>query len=56
VIMQLSVDASPELVARLLPDRWALDHPKHVLTHRLEESRQKSQRRDPRRAARPRSR
>jgi transposase len=56
VIMQLSVDASPELVARLLPDRWALAHPEHVLAHRLEESRQKAQRRDQRRAARSRSR
>jgi hypothetical protein len=55
VIMQLSVDASPELVARLLPDRWALAHPEHVLAHRLEESRQKAHRRDQRRAARSRS-
>jgi transposase len=52
VILQLSVDASPEMLARLLPDRWALEHPEHVLTHRLEESRQKAQRRDQRRAAR----
>jgi transposase len=54
VILQLSVDASPELLAGLLPDRWALAHPEHVLTHRLEESRQKAQRRDQRRARRPR--
>jgi transposase len=57
VILQLSVDPSPEMLARLLPERWALEHPKHVLTHRLEESRQKAQRRDQRRAerrARPR--
>ena len=32
VILQLSVDASPELLAGLLPDRWALAHPDHVLT------------------------
>ena len=54
VILQLSVDASPEMLARLLPDRWALEHPGHVLTHRLEESRQKAQRRDQRRANRRR--
>jgi hypothetical protein len=52
VILQLSIDASPELLADLLPDRWALAHPDHVLTHRLEESRQKAQRRDERRARR----
>jgi transposase len=55
VILQLSVDASSESLARLLPDRWALTHPEHVLSHRLEESRQKAQRRDQRRASRPRS-
>jgi transposase len=55
VILQLSVDASPELLAGLLPDRWALAHPEHVLTNRLEESRQKAQRRDQRRARRARS-
>jgi transposase len=52
VILQLSVDASPESLARLLPDRWALAHPEHILSHRLEESRQKAQRRDQRRASR----
>jgi transposase len=55
VILQVSVDPSPEFLARLLPDRWALEHPEHVLAHRLEESRQKAQRRDQRRASRPRS-
>jgi transposase len=56
VILQLAVDASPETLDRLLPDRWALTHPEHVLNHRLEESRQKAQRRDQRREARrPRS-
>jgi hypothetical protein len=54
VILQLSVDASPKLLAGLLPDRWARAHPEHILTHRLEESRQKAQRRDQRRARRPR--
>lgn len=54
VILQVSVDASPERLAGLLPDRWALAHPEHVLAHRLEESRQKAQRRDQRRARRPR--
>jgi transposase len=52
VIMQLTVDASPDQLTRLLPDRWALAHPEHVLTHRLEESRQKAQRRDQRRSER----
>jgi transposase len=52
VILQLSVDASRESLERLLPDRWAVDHPENVLSHRLEESRQKAQRRDQRRAAR----
>ena len=55
VILQLSVDAGPESLARLLPDRWALAHPEHILSHRLEESRQKAQRRDQRRANRSRS-
>jgi DNA invertase Pin-like site-specific DNA recombinase len=52
VILQLSVDASPESLAKLLPERWALMHPEHVLTHRLEESRQKAHRRDERRGMR----
>ena len=55
VILQLSVDASPELLAGLLPDRWALSHPEHVLNHRLDESREKARRRDQRRAQRRRS-
>jgi transposase len=55
VILQLSVDASPELLVGLLPDQWALAHPEHILSHRLEESRQKAQRRDQRRAWRRRS-
>ena len=52
VILQLAVDASPEFLAGLLPDRWALAHPEHILTYRLEESRQKAQRRDQRRRKR----
>jgi transposase len=56
VILQLSVDASPELLSGLLPDRWASAHPEHVLNHRLDESRQKAQRRDQRRANRRLSR
>ena len=52
VIMQLSVDASPESLARPLPDRWAQAHPEHVLSHRLEESREKARRRDQRRGMR----
>ena len=50
VILQLSVDASPELLVRLLPDRWAVAHPEHVLNHRLDESREKARHRDQRRA------
>jgi transposase len=38
VILQLSVDASRASVERLLPDCWAVAHPMHVLSHRLEES------------------
>src|SRR4029077_6316040 len=52
VILQLSVDPSPEFLGPLLPDRWALAHPEHVLNHRVEESRQKARSRDQRRAAR----
>jgi transposase len=55
VILQLSVDAGSELLAGLLPNRWALAHPEHILNHRLEESRQKAQRRDQRRANRRQS-
>jgi hypothetical protein len=56
VTLQLAVDASPQLLAALLPDRWALAHPEHVLAHRLDESRQKAQRRaEDRRIRRPRS-
>jgi hypothetical protein len=44
----------PESLERLLPDRWALANPEHVLSYRLEESRQKAKRRDERRAMRRR--
>ena len=50
VILQVSVDMSPELLISLLPDRWALAHPEHILNHRLDESREKVRRRDQRRA------
>ena len=52
VILQLTVDAGRDSLKRLLPDRWAQANPEHVLNHRLEESRQKAQRRDERRAMR----
>ena len=52
VILQLTVDASPDALERLLPDRWAAAHPEHVLNHRLDESREKARRRDQRRAER----
>ena len=52
VILQSSVDPSPEFLKPLLPDRWALAHPEHVLSHRVEESREKARRRDDRRARR----
>jgi transposase len=50
VLMTLSVD--PERVVDLLPNRWGQSHPEQVLTHRLEESREKARRRDARRAER----
>jgi transposase len=52
VILQVSVDPSPEFLEPLLPDRWAAAHPEHVLNHRVEESREKARRRDERRAMR----
>jgi transposase len=55
VILRLSVDASPDSLERLLPDRWARAHPEHILNHRLDESREKARRRDQRRAQRRRS-
>ena len=55
LVLQLSVDASRNFLARLVPDRWALQHPEHVLAHHLEKSKQKARRRDQRRASRLRS-
>jgi transposase len=52
VILQVSVDPSPEFLKTLLPDRWAAAHPEHVLKHRVDESREKARRRDERRAMR----
>ncbi len=54
VILQLTVDASRQSLERLLPEGWAIAHPEHVLSHRLEESRRKAQHRDQRRANRRR--
>jgi transposase len=54
VILQVSVDPSPEFLELLLPDRWAAAHPENVLSHRVEESREKARRRDERRADRRR--
>jgi hypothetical protein len=42
VILQVSVDPSPEFLKSLLPDHWAAAHPEHVLSHRVEESREKA--------------
>jgi hypothetical protein len=56
VILELSVDATPELLVGLQSDRWGVVHPEQVLTHCLQESRQKMRRRDRRRAHRCRSR
>jgi transposase len=52
VILQVSVDPSLEFLETLLPDRWAAAHPEHVLSHRIDESRQKARCRDERRARR----
>jgi transposase len=49
--LPLLVDAGASLEC-LLPDRWAKEHPDHVLAERQEESRQALQRRDRRRAIR----
>lgn len=44
VLMTLS--AMLERVEDLLPNRWLETHPEHVLTHRLEESRDNARRRE----------
>jgi hypothetical protein len=49
--LPLLVEANASLEC-LLPDRWAKEHPDHVLAERQEESRQAHQRRDRRRAIR----
>jgi hypothetical protein len=51
-----SEDAEDEDLDPLVPDRWAAAHPEHVLTHRLEESRQKRDRQKATRVTRRRSR
>jgi hypothetical protein len=53
VILQLAVDASTERSAGLLRDREAIAHPGHVLSHRLEGSRQKARRGNHRQANGP---
>lgn len=50
VLLTLSV--APDRVEELLPERWGQSHPEHVLTHRLEESRERARRRDAKRADR----
>jgi hypothetical protein len=52
VILQRSVVVSPKLLRGLLPDRWAAANPQQVLSHHLDESRQKAQRPDERRGGR----
>jgi hypothetical protein len=52
VILQLALDPSPEFLKALLSDHWAAAHPEHVLSHRVEQSREKARRRDERRAMR----
>lgn len=38
-ILRVSMNASPERLAELLPDRWAANHLEQVLSHLVEESR-----------------
>lgn len=52
----LHLAAETDDLDRLLPDRWVADHPEHVLTHRLEESRHRRARRQATRAERRRAR
>ena len=40
----LHLSAGETDLERLLPDRWAANHPEHVLKHRLDESRRKATR------------
>jgi hypothetical protein len=55
VLLHLAGAEQPDL-RPLLPNRWAAAHPQHVLTHRLDESRQKLARQQARRAERRRQR
>ena len=48
----ITLSQARERIEDLLPDRWGKSHPEHVLTHRLEESREKARRRDAKRAGR----
>jgi len=52
VLIQLAAETSD--LDALLPDRWAQTHPQHILTHRLDESRQKRARQKSKRSARRR--
>jgi len=38
--MSLVSQLSEEALSAMLPDRWAADHPKQVLVHRIEAARQ----------------
>lgn len=48
----ITLSQARERIEDLLPDRWGKSHPEHVLTHRLEESREKARSRDAKRAGR----
>jgi transposase len=50
VLFRLSVGEAD--MEALLPDRWAVNHPEHVLKHRLDESRRKAARRKEKRQQR----
>jgi transposase len=48
----LNLHGEDQDLDELLPDRWAIKHPDSILTHRLEESRQKASRQSERRRMR----
>jgi transposase len=50
VLLRLS--AGETELEPLLPDRWAVSHPEHVLQHRIDESRRKAARQKERRQER----
>ena len=52
VLLHLSAGATD--LEPLLPDRWAANHPEHILQHRLDESRRKAARQKEARQRRPR--